>query len=110
MSTKTKLHKNKTRYSTPHDDSLSLMNKKAIAMEWIIMLIILLITMVLILLITRGFFSDSAKNIQDTQQGIFNDQDTDGIPDINDQCKDTPRGSVVNARGCSDAQIKALEK
>ena len=84
--------------------NFSFTNKKAIAMEWLIMLIILLITMVLILMITRGFFSDSQKNIQDTQKGVFNDEDSDGIPDIQDQCKKTPKGLPVSARGCASSE------
>jgi hypothetical protein len=49
-----------------------------------------------------------------THQGPFNacfsllgetDQDGDGIPDSQDQCPNTPPGSIVNADGCSIDQL-----
>ncbi len=49
-----------------------------------------------------------------THQGPFNasfslsgetDQDNDGVPDSQDQCPDTPPGSLVNANGCSIDQL-----
>jgi hypothetical protein len=33
------------------------------------------------------------------------DSDSDGVPDIQDQCPDTPPGSIVDANGCSIDQL-----
>jgi outer membrane protein OmpA-like peptidoglycan-associated protein len=35
-----------------------------------------------------------------TGAGAFRDTDQDGVPDKNDACPGTPRGAVVDARGC----------
>jgi len=53
-----------------------------------------------------------------TGQGPFNasftlmgdlDADADGVPDGQDQCPDTPADTVVNAQGCSIAQLVPCE-
>ena len=36
--------------------------------------------------------------------GEFADSDLDGIPDVYDQCPDTPSDAIVDANGCSDDQ------
>ena len=80
------------------------MNKKAIAVEWVITMIILLVSMIIILIITRGFFSDSQTQIKQTQTDTFEDTDQDGIPNIQDRCKDTSHGLSVDFHGCASNQ------
>jgi len=37
--------------------------------------------------------------------GDLTDSDGDGVPDVNDQCANTPSGEFVNSDGCSDSQL-----
>ncbi len=37
--------------------------------------------------------------------GDLTDSDGDGVPDVNDQCANTPAGEFVNMDGCSESQL-----
>ncbi len=47
----------------------------------------------------------------EVQQGVCAPEDTDGdgVPDAIDQCPDTPPGAIVDAHGCSIAQLVPCE-
>lgn len=80
-------------------------NKKAaLAMEQMIVLGLLLIAFVVIIMISSDFFSSGQKNMEDTQEGVFNDEDKDGIPNTVDRCPGTDPGLQVNVRGCAPNQ------
>jgi hypothetical protein len=41
--------------------------------------------------------------------GDLTDTDGDGVPDVNDECPNTPAGEFVNAVGCSESQLEPTE-
>jgi len=48
---------------------------------------------------------DATTQIDACQSNCTADSDGDGVPDIGDQCPNTPSGEPVNQAGCSDSQV-----
>lgn len=42
-------------------------------------------------------------------EGVFTDTDLDGVPDVYDQCPESPQGESVDSNGCTDAQKGAAD-
>ena len=77
------------------------MRKQAMAMEFVIGMIILIVALITIILIYRSTLTDSGESLRQTQYDAFNDCDNDGVPNIRDRCCGTPTGDEVDLTGCS---------
>ena len=82
-------------------------NKKGIAMEWVVTITILIVAMIIIIMITRNLLSDSSAAIKEKQDGVFQDCDNDGVPNLQDRCCATP-GGKVEFDGCTGPDDKRI--
>jgi len=85
-----------------------IMNKKGMALwEIVIWAIILLVVAAVVLFIFQKLFGSESEVVGDEIAALRTDTDKDGIIDKFDKCKDTPRDSDVDARGCAPGQKPA---
>ena len=64
-------------------------------------ILVLLISLTTLVLTTQNCAGQKRKKTQVTVPGVYKiDSDGDGVPDVRDQCPDTPRNIKVNEFGC----------